>query len=213
MAAAVRVRLLPQGLAVADGDLWVANHHGRPSGSVWRIDPRHNRVVARIRVGNTTRYGPQWMAAGAGSIWVGVPGLQAVVRIDPDRNKIVATVPVADGGVCGQIVADDDAVWVASGGCGEGGLTRIDPITNEVVARITSPHWTAVFGGALGFGSLWIGTDGGPFEVDPVSNEIVSRLALADGTAFGGDLAAGAGSLWMHDGEHQTLIRIDPTAP
>ena len=76
-----------------------------------------------------------------------------------------------------------------------------------------SPHWTTVFGGALGLGSLWIATDGGPFEVDPATNEIVSRLALAGDPVFGGDLAVGAGSLWIHDAEHESLIRIDPTAP
>jgi DNA-binding beta-propeller fold protein YncE len=178
---------------------------------VWRIDARDGRVVARIPVGSNPMFGPQFMAAAAGSVWVGVPGLKAVVRIDPKRNEVVATVPVADGGVCGQLVADDDAVWVASGGCGDGALTRIDPRTNEVVARVTSSDWGAVFGGALGFGSLWIGTDGGPFEVDPATNEIVSRLTLAGDPVWGGDLAVGAGSLWVHDGDDESVIRMGPS--
>ena len=76
-----------------------------------------------------------------------------------------------------------------------------------------SPRWTTVFGGALGFGSLWITTDAGPFEVDPTTNEVVSRLALAGDPVFGGNLAVGAGSLWIHDAQDESLIRIDPTAP
>ena len=200
--AEIPARRLPQGVVGADGAVWVANHHGRPTGSVWRIDPRKNRVVARIRVGETPELGPAWMAAGAGSVWVGVPGIEAVVRIDPKRNAVEAIVPVPDGGVCGQIVADDAGVWVASGFCGDGNLTRIDPSTNQVAAQISSPLWSTVFGAAIGFGSVWINTDGGPFEVDPATDEVVSRLALAGDPVWGGDLAVGAGSLWIHDGEH-----------
>ena len=140
--ASVPTGLLPQGITEADGDVWVANHRGRPSGSVWRIDSDTQRVVARIPVGDLEyRSGPSWIAAGAGSVWVGVPNLSAVVRIDPATNAVVATIPVPDGGVCGTVVADDEAVWVASGLCGDGALTRIDPLTNTVVARIRSPHW------------------------------------------------------------------------
>ena len=170
--------------------------------------------MARIPVGaRSFRCGPSWLGAGAGSVWVGVPNLSAVVRIDPERNGVVATVPVADGGVCGQVIADDTAVWIGSGFCGDGALTRIDPVTNRVVARVRSPRWTTVFGGAIGFGSVWIATDAGPFEVDPATNEVVSRLALAGDPVFGGNLAVGAGSLWIHDAEDEALIRLDPRAP
>ena len=202
---------MPTGVAEAEGDVWVANHRGRPSGSVWRIDPDTNTVVARIPVGaREFRAGPQWLAVGAGSVWVGVPNLNAVVRIDPRTNTVEATVPVTDGGVCGQLFADDEAVWAASGLCGDGMLTRIDPKTNQVVARIKSPGWTTVFGGALGFGSVWIATDGGPFEIDPTTNTVASRLALEGDSAFGGDLAVGEDSLWIHDAEDESVLRIDP---
>ena len=214
METVIPVGRMPEGIVEADGDIWVANHRGRPSGSVWRIDPETSQVLERILVGaRDFRGGPQWLAAGAGAVWVGVPNLSAVVRIDPERNVVVATIPVADGGVCGQLIADDEAVWVGSGFCGDGNLTRIDPSTNEVVATIKSPQWTTVFGGAIGFGSVWIATDAGPFEIDPATNEVVSRLALEGDTVFGGDLAVGAGSLWIHDAQDQPLLRIDPTAP
>ena len=206
--------LLPQGITEADGDVWVANHRGRPSGSVWRIDPETERVVARIPVGaREYRSGPSWIAEGAGSVWVGVPNLSAVVRIDPATNAVVATIPVPDGGVCGNVFATDEGVWAASGFCGDGALTRIDPLTNTVVARIRSTHWHTVFGGTGGFGSVWITTDGGPFQIDPATNLVMSRLALAGDPAFGGDLAVGAGSLWVHDAGTQTLLRIDVPTP
>lgn len=199
---------LPTGIAESNGDLWVANHHGVRTTSVWRIDGETNEVLARIPVGETTSHGPQWIAAGAGSLWVGAPSIGGVARIDPETNSVVATIPVRDGGVCGQVIADDAAVWVASGGCGDGAVTRIDPNTNTVAARIESPLWSAAFGGVLAFGSLWITTDGGPMEIDPVTNEIVSRLVLEGDETFGGDLAASADSLWIRNGLSSTLLRL-----
>lgn len=195
-------------LAFAGGDLWATN---AGENSVSRIDGKTGKVVATIPVGLL----PQGIAAADGDIWVanhrGVPNLSAVVRIDPTRNAIEATVPVPDGGVCGKLAATADAVWVASGFCGEGALTRIDPRANRVVARIRSPRWNTVFAMNPGFGSLWFGTDAGPFELDPVTNRVVSRLAKAGDVVFGGDMAAGAGSLWIHDARGQMLLRIDPS--
>ncbi len=207
----IRSDTMPSGLVVADGDVWVANHHGRPSPSVWRIDPESEQVVARIPIGESVSEGPQWMAASAGSVWVGVPSIPAVVRIDPRTNQVEATIRVEDGGVCGQLIADDTAVWVAAGLCGDGLLTRIDPRTNEVVARIESPHWNTVFGGALGHGSLWLSTDQGPVAIDPTTNKVTSYLTRNGDRAFGGDIAFGGGSFWLHEGLLNTMLRIEPT--
>jgi len=200
---------LPVGVTEAAGDIWVANHRGRPTGSVWRIDPQTNRVIAKIPVGaRSYRSGPSWLAASAGSVWVGVSNLNAVVRIDTSSNEVVATIPVSDGGVCGPITAETDAVWVAAGLCGNGALTEIDPASNAVVARIRSPHWHSVFGAVRGFGSLWVSTDGGPFQIDPETHEVLGRLAVPGDVVFGGDLAVGAGSLWIHDAGTQSVIRL-----
>ena len=207
--ATIPVGLAPQGITSADGDVWVAIHRGERGGSVWRIDVETNEVVARIPVGaRQFRAGPSWLASGAGSLWVGVPNLSAVVRIDPRTGTVTATIPIRDGGVCGRLSVDDDAVWVASGLCGDGALTRIDPATNQVVARITSPRWNSVFTQTTGPGSVWLATDGGPFEVDPATDEVVGRLALAGDLSFGGDLAVGQGSLWIHDAKNQSLLRL-----
>ena len=207
--ATIPVGLAPQGITSADGDVWVAIHRGERGGSVWRIDVETNEVVARIPVGaRQFRAGPSWLASGAGSLWVGVPNLSAVVRIDSRTETVTATIPIRDGGVCGRLSVDDDAVWVASGLCGDGALTRIDPATNQVVARITSPRWNSVFTQTTGPGSVWLATDGGPFEVDPATDEVVGRLALAGDLSFGGDLAVGQGSLWIHDAKNQSLLRL-----
>lgn len=200
---------LPSGITEADGDIWVANHRGRPSGSVWRIDAETNEVVAKIPVGaQEYRRGPQWMSSGAGSVWVGVPNLNAVIRIDTRQNKVVATIPVADGGVCGPLAAGDDAVWVAGGRCGDGTLTRIDPDTNTVVATIRSSRWHTVFGVVPGPEYVWVSTDRGPFQLEPDSHQVVGRLAVAGDTSFGGNMTVDSESLWIHDADNQSLLRL-----
>ncbi len=131
-----------------------------------------------------------------------------MVRIDARSNEVTATIPVADGGVCGPVTAGDDAVWVAGGFCGDGTLTEIDPATNAVVATIRSPHWHTVFGAEPGLGSLWVSTDGGPFQLDPDTHREIGRLAVAGDSSFGGNLAVGAESLWIHDAGSQSLLRL-----
>lgn len=114
----------PIGITVGNGYVWVANHDGYPTGSVAKIDPATMSVVDVIPVGSQSFAGPNWVAAGAGSIWTDVPNINAVVRINPTTDAIVATIP--DKGVCGALAASDTAVWVAGGG-GPGCLTGYHP--------------------------------------------------------------------------------------
>jgi YVTN family beta-propeller protein len=55
----------PVAVAVGAGGVWVANSR---DGTVSRIDPQSNTVVATIRIGNS----PQGIAVGAGAVWVSV---------------------------------------------------------------------------------------------------------------------------------------------
>ena len=55
-------------MAVGEGSVWVATNHYPEGGHLFRIDPRTNRVVATIRIGNR----PQGIAAGQGAVWVAV---------------------------------------------------------------------------------------------------------------------------------------------
>jgi YVTN family beta-propeller protein len=105
----------PVELAVGEGSVWVANRLlGRngflPSGkrgSVSRIDPATNAVVATIRVGHE----PSGIAVGGGAVWV-VNGTDATVsRIDPHTNRVTATIRV--GGRPQGIAVGNGAVWVS----------------------------------------------------------------------------------------------------
>lgn len=198
----------PIGITVDDGYVWVANHDGNPTGSVAKIDPATMSVVDVIPVGSQSIAGPNWLAAGAGSIWTDVPNINAVVRINPTTDAIVATIP--DKGVCGALAASDTAVWVAGGG-GRGclpGITRIDPNSNTVSAMLDAGGQTDSL--ALGGGTLWYGTSVSNFlgRVDTTSNTIVGQLKLP-GAAFG--LTAAFGYVWSTDRNDGLLLKVQPT--
>jgi virginiamycin B lyase len=173
-----------------------------------RIDPATLAVVDVIPVGSLSFAGPNWMSAGAGSIWTDVPNINAVVRIDPVTDRLVATIP--DKGVCGALAASDTAVWVAGGG-GPGclpGITRIEPsTTNTVTAMLNAGGQTDAL--ALGAGRLWYGTAISNFlgRVDPTANQVVGQLKLP-GAAFG--LSAAYGYVWATDRDDGVLLKFRP---
>ena len=73
--ATIRVGMLPSNPAIApDGTVFVPN---RLDGTVSRIDPKTNRVIATLRVGPK----PFPAAQAFGDIWVPVAGGRQEVRI------------------------------------------------------------------------------------------------------------------------------------
>ena len=60
------------GIAVGAGSVWVANNG---DGTVSRIDPDTDTVVARIETG----YHPQWLAVDNGFVWVGISGHEVYI--------------------------------------------------------------------------------------------------------------------------------------
>jgi YVTN family beta-propeller protein len=107
----------PIAIAVGDGALWVANRvegHGtalRPfadalPGTVSRIDPRTNAVVATIAVG---RYSNA-LAVGGGAVWVANRESRTLSKIDPRTNTVAATIRI--GGRPEGVAIGANAVWV-----------------------------------------------------------------------------------------------------
>jgi len=210
VSATIPVGMFPIGLAVTAGAVWVANHWAGPgeaTGSISRIDPTTNTVVDTIPLGVLPFAGPKFVAAGAGSIWVGVPNLEAVVRISTATDAIQAT--IADKGSCSGIAATDSAVWVAGGngpGCAPG-ITRIDPASNTVVGdKINAGGNVADV--AVAPDSVWYTTPGSQFvgRIDPGTNTVASLLK-ARGTPTG--VAVGFGSAWVLDPEHSLVLRLE----
>jgi DNA-binding beta-propeller fold protein YncE len=191
----------PIGIAVLDGYVWVANHDGDPTGSVAKIDPATMKVVDLIHVGAASDTGPVWIAVSAGSLWVDVDNISAVVRIDPLKDTVTATIPVLFA--CGEIVAGDHDVWVA-GACGPG-VTHIDPATNTIVGVADEFGVGAAL--ALGEGSLWFGTSDRLDRIDPSTRKIVGQMNLP-GPSFGA--AAAFGYVWITDMDDEQLFKIKP---
>jgi streptogramin lyase len=119
-------------VAADDSAVWVAG-----PGSVLRIDPLTNRVVAEVGLGGY----PNWpeVAIGAGAVWVAYYGMESegpfrysehLVRIDPATNRIVADIPVR--GANGLAVGVD-SVWIATGQS----VVRVDARSNAVVSEVT----------------------------------------------------------------------------
>ena len=190
----------PVGIAVFDGYVWVANHKGNPTGSVAKIDPAKMKVVDLIHLGSASDSGPQWIAVGAGSLWVGVVNISAVVRIDPITDTVVATIPVSSD--CGEIAANDHDVWA---GCSPG-VAHIDPATNSV-AKVTNEVGSGA-ALALGEGSVWFGTSTTLDRIDPSTRKFVGQMNLP-GPSFGA--AAAFGYVWITDKDDELLFKIKPT--
>jgi len=109
------------GLALAGGALWVAN---TLAGTVSKIDPQRDRVVATVPLGPGD--GPSEVAAGAGKVWVSNEFAGTVVGIDPRRGRPVSRLDV--GYRPQGLALVDGALWVgvrASGAGHRGGTLRV----------------------------------------------------------------------------------------
>jgi YVTN family beta-propeller protein len=201
----------PTGITDANGAIWVANHHG---GTVSRIDPATNKVVANIKVATPgASGGPQGIAAGLGSVWVGVSNANSVVRIDPATNAIQAVIPMP-GNValpCGGIAIGQTAVWITS--CDDLPLiARIDATHNQVTSILNVGF---VLDPVADGDTVWFVTGGVPGQ-PPHSASLIhlgaddsvnARYALATGFTSGGTALA-FGSLWLSDSSKPLVLRI-----
>ena len=160
---------------------WRQNSHGEIKpvgpGSVARVDPRNNRVVARIPVGR----GPGAIATGHGAVWVansrGLRPEFSVTRIDTASNRVTATIrlrralpfpaPAVPVAPLAAVAIGGAYAWILSPGrflrggidTSGGTLFRIDSRSNHVVAdRLRGSSLPDAIVPA--HGSLWIGSPG-----------------------------------------------------
>ena len=90
------------------GAVWATSNGGHVG--VYRIDPRHNRVMSFIRL----QPNPIGIAVAHGRIWVTEPkdGPGIVVRIDPRTNRVSGP-PIRVGLGPGAIVSGAGTLWVS----------------------------------------------------------------------------------------------------
>ena len=148
---------------------WVVDRHGAFSptgpGVVTRVDPRTDRIVARIRVAR----GPGAIAVADGAVWVtsfrGLRPAFSVSRIDAGRNRVVATFHLHR--LLAGVAVGAGYVWVVNPGTlvdggldmSGGTLVRIDPRTASVVThRLPGSSRPAAV--TFSDGWLWIASPG-----------------------------------------------------
>lgn len=124
----------PYRVAAAGDAVWIAS----PRGTVSRIDPASNQVVASVPESNVvvarldSNGSPlAGVAAIDEAVWV-TETVGTASRIDPSTNRVVATVEL--GGVHSGVALTEDAVWVTNSE--DDIVFRIDPTVNEVIATV-----------------------------------------------------------------------------
>lgn len=186
-------------LVVAFNSLWVPLCG---AGAIARADVKTMKVAEPVAI--KVADGDGSIATGVGSVWAITDRKGVLSRIDPDTNKSVAEIYVAGGATA--VVFGEDALWITS----ETGnrLTRVNPHNNEIVEVIeVGPKPGRL---AVGAGGVWTLNrgNGTVTRVDPATNKVVATIQ-AGADAAGGELAAGAGSVWI-SAPGVPLIRIDP---
>jgi virginiamycin B lyase len=187
------------GLAVGFGSLWVPSCRDR---TVIRIDLETAAVTATIHASAGNSEGS--IVTGAESVWIVTDDHGSLARIDPATNAVVAVIDVPTGSY--GIAFGERAVWVTS--TAHDSVTRVDPNTNLIVETI--PVGKAPRFIAAGAGAIWTLNqgDGSVSRIDPKSNKAVATIEVGV-PGGGGEIAAGAGSVWVTAFQFP-LSRIDP---
>ena len=158
--------------------VWVIN----PDQTVSRIDPRTNRVVARVDAN------AQLIAAGEGDVWIVEEG--GIAEIDTARNVVSRRVELSAEFISALAVGAG-SVWVADPF--DGSLWRIARDPPVAKRRIPLEPW--VNGVAFGGGAVWATNEIADevYRIDPRTNEarVVARTASPRG------VGAGEGAAWV----------------
>jgi streptogramin lyase len=233
LVATIQTGTHPCGVVSAFGSVWVAND----GGTLVRIDPRTNRVRARIRVGA----GACFVAADTHALWI-ANYKGGLVRVTP-RGRIQR---FAVGASPDDVLVAYGRVWVTAWGAGK--LAAVDPRKLKIVRRIDvgpRPIGLAAKNGAVwvGFGrdataiarvdprtfrveridvgareprgfvagtkDLWIQANTGDLlHFDPNTRRVLAHLEVGRTLAQGA--AAPDRTIWIPDKEQNLVYRVDP---
>jgi DNA-binding beta-propeller fold protein YncE len=135
-----------------------------------------------------------------------------------DRGRFAAIIPISNAG---NLTVANGRLWVLDAGS----VVRMDPATNAAVGRPlrvpADAEAIAIAQGALWVASVAPGDLGAPGKdtvarIDPATNRVVGS-PIPIGAHHAGNLAVGAGSVWVTsdyrvDGaaEDTVVVRIDP---
>lgn len=187
------------GLAVAFSSLWVPLCGSQ---EIARIDARTGNPVARIPAGIADSEGG--IAASADAVWFLTDANGTLARIDPATNRIAQRTSVASGSYA--VAFGEGSLWVTSSE--HDTVARVSPQTGALTATIPvgkTPRFLAV-----GEGAVWTLNqgDGSVSRIDPATNTVAATIAVGV-PGPGGEIAAGAGSVWVTSFGFP-ISRIDP---
>jgi virginiamycin B lyase len=189
----------PDWTAISVDAVWVTNDQLK---AVQRIDPRTNKLVAKIEFPAKPCSG---LTFAFGSLWVPLCGKPtALARVDSATNEIIATLPVGPIDSEGGITASDDSIWIVSDE--NGTLLRIDPASNTVRQKIAVPPGS--FNPLYSGGTVWItGNKSGVLTpVNAKTGAVLPSVNVGPQPRF---LAAGAGSIWTLNQGDGGITRVD----
>ena len=130
-----------EGLAVAEGRVWVA-----ASGGVTQVSSSSGEVIGR-----PAAVGSSALGAGDGSVWVADAAANSVARIGASSGTIEGK-PIQVGLNPDALAVGEGDVWVANGGSGT--VTRIEASTGTVLG--TTKVGLDPDSVAVGDGSVWV---------------------------------------------------------
>jgi virginiamycin B lyase len=204
-AGAKAIAIRGSSLAAGAGAVWLTGLY-----SVYRLDPKTGRVVAKIPVPQDPCEASQFAF---GALWTATCSPPGLVRIDPATNRVRRharlPVPVATTHRQGSLGAGYGAIWLVidGPGCSACRLARVDPRSLRVAARIPVKSGSA--GARVGYGAVWVTNSTGDTvqKVDPHRNRVVRTTAVGRGPRY---VAVGAGGVWTLNELEGSIARLDP---
>jgi YVTN family beta-propeller protein len=189
----------PLAVTFAEGHVWVTM---RLEGTTLRIDPSTGEPVEGGVI--PTPGQPEWVSAGAGSIWVaaGTDDASTVYRIDPATNTVVAqseTITAADA----VVVDDQGRVWISYGANMVGQFDMdLNPVGEPIIVG-EDPDALA-----LGAGSIWVCNrgEGTVSRIDPDNRAVVDTIQVGGAPAA---IAVDGTRVWVADRNGGRLVVID----
>jgi virginiamycin B lyase len=196
------IATIPIGVANSEGGIvaspdavWMCSDI---KGTLARIDPATNKVVAEIAVAP----GSVAPVYADGAIWVSSPEKSVVTRVDAKTNAVTDTIEV--GPKPRFITAGAGSVWTLNQG--DGTVSRVDIKSRKLATNIEAG--IPGTGGELAFGDgyVWATVFEIPItKIDPKSNQVVKQW-----TGEGGDsIRVAFGSVWLSNLRAQNVWRID----
>jgi streptogramin lyase len=138
-----------------------------------RIDPRRNRVVARIPLTKPSggTFSPQGVHVDDGVVWV--IGTAGALQIDPASNTPLRYVPV--GGAERGVVVSGDTVWLLGL---NGRLRQVDARSGRTVHTVRMPVSSGTHLGGGAPGQLSLVGDRRLTAFDPTNGRVLWRAAF-----------------------------------